>query len=125
MVGEMLIRSLVLLLFHQFCVTTDRDRRVTLTDAGNKLFQGRFIATIYNHPSLYDVLLWTLLNAGVGLVGKAASALKAFLPRLAHSACLAPLNEQVTMWQHSLLTSHGWAVGACKVSADLAASVVM
>ena len=47
---------------------------VAHADAGNKLFQGRFIAAIYNNPSLFEVLQWTLLNAGVGLVGKCCSA---------------------------------------------------
>lgn len=37
--------------------------------AGNKLFQGRFIAAIYDQPSMFVVLQWTLLNSGIALLG--------------------------------------------------------
>jgi len=36
---------------------------------GNKLFQGTFIKVINPHASLFSIMLWTLLNSGVALIG--------------------------------------------------------
>ena len=44
---------------------------VVVIGPGNKLFQGRFIAAIYDNPSMFEVLQWTMLNSAIALVGTA------------------------------------------------------
>jgi hypothetical protein len=43
--------------------------------SGNKLFQGRFITTIYGQRTLLETLEWTLLNSFIALLGYYAAAL--------------------------------------------------
>jgi hypothetical protein len=53
------------------CNVTVIDSRVAIIVlAGNKLFQGKFIAALYDNPTVFVTMQWTLLNSAIAWAGK-------------------------------------------------------